>query len=80
MICVAKIKSHLMVVPFYLSFLFLNYRRLYTGLPWWLSDKNPPVNVPGTGLTFGQEDPPEKEMANPLQYSCLENPRQDRGV
>ena len=23
---------------------------------------------------LGQEDPLEKEMANPLQYSCLENP------
>ena len=24
--------------------------------------------------SLGWEDPPEKEMANPLQYSCLENP------
>ena len=24
--------------------------------------------------SLGQEDPLEKEMANPLQYSCLENP------
>ena len=23
--------------------------------------------------SLGQEDPLEKEMANPLQYSCLEN-------
>ena len=28
---------------------------------------------------LGQEDPLEKEMANPLQYSCLENPM-DRGA
>ena len=27
---------------------------------------------------LGQEDPLEKEMANPLQYSSLENPM-DRG-
>ena len=24
--------------------------------------------------SLGREDPLEKEMANPLQYSCLENP------
>ena len=24
--------------------------------------------------SLGQEDPLEKEMATPLQYSCLENP------
>ena len=29
--------------------------------------------------TLGQEDPLEKEMANPLQYSCLESPM-DRGA
>ena len=29
--------------------------------------------------SLGWEDPLEKEMANPLQYSCLENPM-DRGV
>ena len=29
--------------------------------------------------SLGWEDPLEKEMANPLQYSCLENPM-DRGA
>ena len=29
--------------------------------------------------SLGREDPLEKEMANPLQYSCLENPM-DRGA
>ena len=29
-------------------------------------------------LSLGREDPLEKEMANPLQYSCLGNPM-DRG-
>ena len=29
--------------------------------------------------SLGREDPLEKEMANPLQYSCLENPT-DRGA
>ena len=28
---------------------------------------------------LGWDDPLEKEMANPFQYSCLENPT-DRGV
>ena len=31
------------------------------------------------GRSLGQEDRLEKEMANPLQYSCLENPA-DRGA
>ena len=29
--------------------------------------------------SLGREDPLEKEMANPLRYSCLENPM-DRGA
>ena len=29
--------------------------------------------------SLGEENPLEKEMATPLQYSCLENPR-DRGA
>ena len=29
--------------------------------------------------SLGREDPLEEEMANPLQYSCLENPM-DRGA
>ena len=29
--------------------------------------------------SLGQKDPLEEEMANPLQYSCLENPT-DRGA
>ena len=28
--------------------------------------------------SLGQEDPLEKEMGNPLQYSCLENPMDRR--
>ena len=30
-------------------------------------------------LPLGREDPLEKDMATPLQYSCLENPM-DRGA
>ena len=29
--------------------------------------------------SLGWEDPLEKEMANPLQYSCLENPMDGGG-
>ena len=29
--------------------------------------------------SLGQDDPPEEGMANPLQYSCLENPM-DKGT
>ena len=46
------------------------------------SVKNPPV-IQETWKTWvqslGQEDPLEKEMATPLQHSCLENPM-DRGA
>ena len=40
-------------------------------------------HLPAMQMTWvrflGQEDPLEKEMANPLQHSCLENPM-DRGA
>ena len=29
-------------------------------------------------LSLGQEDPPEKAMATPFQYSCLGNPMDRR--
>ena len=41
--------------------------------------KNLPVMQESQFPSFGQEDPLEKEMANPLQYSCLGNPM-DRGA
>ena len=37
--------------------------------------KNPPDNAGDAVQSAGREDPLEKEMANPLQHSCLENPR-----
>ena len=42
--------------------------------------KNPPASA-GDAEDLGsiQEDPLEKEMGNPLQYSCLGNPT-DRGA
>ena len=36
-------------------------------------------NAEDTGLIPSQEDPMEKKMANPLQYSCLAN-SMDRGA
>ena len=41
--------------------------------------KNPPVMQETQVQSLGQEDPLEEGNGNPLQYSCLENPK-DRGV
>ena len=41
--------------------------------------KNLPAMQENHVQSLGWEDPPEKEMAYPLQYSCLENPM-DRGA
>ena len=42
--------------------------------------KNPPA-MQGTRVqSLGQEGPWEEEMANPLQYSCLENPHGQRSL
>ena len=37
--------------------------------------KNPPANAGDAGLSLGWEDPLGEGNGNPLQYSCLENPR-----
>ena len=41
--------------------------------------KNPPLKQETWVWSLSQEDSLEKEMVNPLQYSCLENPV-DRGA
>ena len=41
--------------------------------------KNPPVMQETQVQSLGQEDPLEEGNGNPLQYSCLENPK-DRGA
>ena len=47
---------------------------------WWLSGKkNPRVMQKTLVCSLGWEDPLEKGMANPLQYSCLGN-AMDRGA
>ena len=42
-----------------------------------LAVKNPPANAGDASVhSLGWEDPLEEGMATPLQYSCLENPRE----
>ena len=43
------------------------------GLPWQLMVMNLPAMRETWVRSLGQEEPLEKGMANPLQYSCLEN-------
>ena len=52
---------------------------LYTGFPGGSVVKNPPVNTVDLGLIPGLGRSPGEGNGNPLQYSCLENPR-DRGA
>ena len=44
------------------------------GLPGGSVVKNSPAMEDKVVQSLGQEDPLEKEMANTLQYSCLDNP------
>ena len=52
---------------------------MLNGLPWWFSRKETVCNagdvgsIPGSGRSSGEGN------GNPLQYSCLKNPR-DRGA
>ena len=48
-------------------------RVLQGGFPGGSDGKASACNVEDPGSILGWEDPLEKEMANPLQYSCLEN-------
>ena len=49
------------------------------GFPSGADGKESACSVADRVQSLGQEDPLEKEMANPPQYSCLENPM-DRGA
>ena len=49
------------------------------GLPQWLSVKNPPANAGDVGSIPGSGRSPGEGNGNPLQYSCLGNPK-DRGA
>ena len=52
---------------------------MYTGLSGSSAIKNLHTNAGDTGLIPGLGRSPEEANGNPLQYSCLEKPR-DRGV
>ena len=54
--------------------LIFKYKAILSGLPWWLSDKNPPANAEDMGLIPGSRRSHGEGYGNPLQYSCLENP------
>ena len=45
-----------------------------SGLPWWLSGKEPTCNARVMGSIPALGRSPGGEHGNPLQYSCLENP------
>ena len=47
--------------------------------PWWLSDKEPTCNAGNMNLIPGLGRSPGEGNENPLQYSCLGNPK-DRGA
>ena len=63
--------------------LFLRYVYLCcildSGLPWWLSGKDPPANAGDMGLIPGSGRPPGEGNGNTIQYSCLGN-TMDRGA
>ena len=51
----------------------------YSGLPRWLSGKDPPANAGDLGSFRAPRRSPGEGHGNPLQYPCLENPM-DRGA
>ena len=55
------------------------YMQIIRGFPGGSDGKESPAVQENWVWSLGQEDPLEKGMANPLQYSCLENPM-DRGA
>jgi len=50
-----------------------------TGLPSWLSGKDPPANAGDLGSFRAPRSSPGEGHGNPLQHPCLENPM-DRGA
>ena len=52
-------------------------------LPWWLSSKESVCNAGAAGDTdsiSGSGSSPAGGHGNPLQYSCLENPREQKSL
>ena len=52
----------------------LKLQRKYTGLPWWLSGKEPSANVGDLGWSPGSGRFSGEGNGNLLYYSCLGNP------
>ena len=50
----------------------------YVGFPWWLSGKESACNTGDLDLIPGLGRSPGRGHGNPLQYSCLENPKDIR--
>ena len=54
----------------------MSFITLRFGLPWWLSCKQPALLGAGdAGSIPGSDGAPEGRNGNPLQCSCLGNPR-----
>ena len=75
LIIIPKLKSELKVP----AFLLLELRYGILWLPWWLSVKVSACNAGDTGSIPGSGRSPGGGHGNPLQYCCLENPK-DRGA
>ena len=52
---------------------------MFFGLAWWLSGRESACNAGDLGSIPGSGRSPGGGHGNPLQYSCLENPK-DRGA
>ena len=64
---------------FFLRYCLLGFICIKSGLPWWLRWWRICLQCRGLGLIPRSRRSPGGEYANPLQYSCLENPM-DRGA
>ena len=58
---------------------FFTTSTTWAGFPSGSVVRNPPATLETQVRSLGQEDPPRGGHGNPLQYSCLENPK-DRGA
>ena len=61
-------------------FLFFNWSIIDLGLPRWLSSKESTYNAGHAGSIPGLGRSPGGGSGNPLQYSCLENPHEQRSL
>ena len=64
---------------FYKIFIYVRYIRVWASLMAQMI-KNPPAMKETWVQSLGWEDPLEEGTANPLLYSCLENPHGQRSL